>query len=261
MSLTGGARWLNLGAFNRIVVSAVGAGLLAGVLVTGVQQLQVSKIILQAEVYEDAAAAQALVARPAHGEPGHDHAHDHMTMAGDGQKEHQHGGWQPENGIERTAWTVLANVTVGVAFGLLLCAAFSLRSQPIAGWRAGLLWGLAGYAVFFVAPSLGLPPEVPGTQAAPLHERQLWWLMAALCSAGGLAMLVFARSWQVKLVGVVLLFAPHLVGAPEPLVQGSAAPAELARSFIHATALASAVFWLALGSLSGLFYQKFARTR
>lgn len=267
MSLTGhvpnarAARWLNLGALNRIVVSAVLAGLLAALLLTAVQRFQVSGLILQAEVYEEAAARQAApqmpAARPAHGQPGHDHAHDHLAAAD--HEQHEHGGWQPENGVERTLYTVLANVTVGVAFGLLLCAAMSLRGHASGGWRAGLLWGLAGYAVFFVAPSLGLPPEVPGTQAAPLHDRQLWWLLTAVCTASGLAMLVLARSWQVKLVGLVLLAAPHLIGAPQPALADSAAPAALARSFIYATACANAVFWLALGGLSGWFYQKFAR--
>lgn len=274
MSLSRSAGGFNLAAFNRIVFAAVLAGLLAGVLLTGLQQLQVSRIILQAEVYEDAAeaashapsAASAAPVRipPAHGQPGHDHAHDHaapamaMPQAHDGDAhEHDHHGWQPANGVERTFFTVIANTSVGIAFGLILAAAFCLRGQ-VSGWREGLLWGVAGYAVFFLAPSLGLPPEVPGTAAAPLASRQFWWLATVLASGSGLALLTFARSWQMKLLGVVLLAAPHLVGAPQPEIPASAAPEALARAFIYATAMANAAFWLALGGLTGHFYKKLA---
>src|SRR3974390_3265881 len=43
-------------------------------------------------------------------------------------------------------------------------------------WHEGLMWGLAGFAVFTLAPGLGLPPELPGVPAAPLLSRQLWWV-------------------------------------------------------------------------------------
>jgi predicted cobalt transporter CbtA len=36
------------------------------------------------------------------------------------------------------------------------------------------------------------------------------------------------------------------------------APEELAQAFIRATAMANAVFWLALGGLTGFFYRRFA---
>lgn len=265
MPLSGSVGRFNPGAFNRIVITAVGAGVLAGLLLTVVQKVQVSGLILQAEVYEDAAAAAAAAVPaplaapvPLHGQPGHDHAIHHLpAAAAEPEHEHSHEGWQPENGAERTFYTVLANISMGVSFGLLLASAFSLRGE-VNGWRAGLLWGAAGYAAFFLAPAIGLPPELPGTVAAPLAERQLWWSATAACSAGGLALLAFARVWPLKLVGVVLLAAPQLVGAPQPLQHGAAAPAELVRAFIVASAAANAVFWLALGALAGFFYKKFA---
>lgn len=278
MPLSRSAGLFNLAAFNRIVFSAVTAGILAGLLLTGVQQLQVSKIILQAEVYEEAADAAKAAAMqqaaprvpPAHGQPGHDHLHDHAAPAaeaghaahehaGEAQADeaHEHAGWQPTNGAERIFFTVVANVSVASSFGLVLCAIYCMGGQA-AGWRVGLLWGLAGYAVFFLAPSLGLPPEVPGTASAPLHERQLWWALTAALTAGGLGLLCFARGWPLKALGLALLAAPHLVGAPQPEVHASAAPEELARAFIYATAMANALFWLALGTLTGFFYKRFA---
>ncbi len=240
------AGMFNLATFRRIVSAAALAGMLAGLLLTVVQQLQVSQIILKAEVYENAAAAS----QPAH-------VHASVEQEHHEHEHHEHEVWQPANGVERTLFTALANISLAVGFGLLLGAAICLRGE-VSGWRAGLLWGVAGYTVFFVAPSLGLSPEVPGTEAAPLADRQLWWLITVGMTASGLSLLIFARTWQVKILGAILLGVPHLIGAPQLQVHTNAPPVELARAFIYATAIANAVFWLALGSLMGFFYKKFA---
>lgn len=241
--------------FSRIVSTAVAAGLLAGLALTAVQMVQVTPIILQAEAYEDAAPAPAPVAAPAahtHAEatPAHEHAQRH-------EHAHEHAGWKPENGVERTLFTVLANATMGIGYGLLLCAALTVAGvRPT--WRQGLLWGAASYVVFFVAPSLGLPPELPGTSAAPVGQRQLWWSLTALSTAGGLALLAFGRHTAPRYIaGMILLVAPQLIGAPQPLVHTRTAPAELVQVFIVASALANAAFWLVLGGLTAYFYKKF----
>ncbi len=149
--------------------------------------------------------------------------------------------------------TAAANVVVATGFALLLGAAFSLRSRR--GWRIGLLWGLAGYAVFFIAPSLGLPPELPGSDAGPLLDRQLWWAGTVAASAAGLWLAVFARNPLLRILGPVLLLAPHLIGAPHSAEGGGTAPFQLAREFIIATGIANAILWLSIGGLFGLFYQ------
>jgi cobalt transporter subunit CbtA len=271
------------GVFTGIVRTAATAGIVAGLLLTGVQHLQVIPIIQQAEVYE--AAQEAAPAAPAvhahadgapqgHAHPGgHEHpgaqapavasagagaddaaAHDH---AGEHEAAHSHGGWEPENGVERTMYTALADVSMGVGYALLLAAILCLRGGAV-GWRKGLLWGAAGYAVFFIAPSLGLPPELPGTAAAPVAARQAWWICTAFATAASLGTLVYSRNTLLKAGAVALLFVPHLVGAPQPLVHSAVAPAELVGTFITATALANAVFWLSLGGLAGWFHNKFA---
>ena len=243
------ALMINLAVFKRIAAAVLVSGVLAGVLLTAVQQVQVAKIILQAEVYEEAAQAATAAA-------GHDHS---AEASGTHTHEHAHDAdaWEPANGVERTGYTVLANISMAIGFALFLAAAICVSGRQT-GWRSGLLWGAAGYLVFFVAPSLGLPPEVPGTQAAPLHDRQLWWLLAAGSTALGLGVFVYARHRLLKLLGLLLLLVPHLVGAPQPEVHASAAPESLALAFIQATAIANAVFWLALGALTGFFYKKFA---
>jgi cobalt transporter subunit CbtA len=255
------------GVFNRIVATAAGAGIVAGLLLTGVQHLQVTELIRTAETYE-AAAQAAPVAAQSHEHAdarqhehaaGQEHEHEHAAAPAHehGGEEHHHGGWEPAPGGERLFYTVLANISMAVGYALLLAAALTLRGKPV-DWRAGLLWGGAAYLVFFVAPALGLPPELPGTEAAPVVARQSWWIATAGATAAALALLAWGRHWALKLAALALLAAPHLVGAPQPAVHGALAPAALAREFIVATALANAVFWLALGALTGFFHKRFA---
>ena len=226
--------------FRRIVFSAVAAGLLAGILLTAVQQLQVVPVILEAETYEVADPGAAT---------GTTHAH------ADGSS-HEHDAWSPKDGLERTLWTGVANVGMGIGFALLLAAAFSLRGNV--SWRQGLLWGLGGYAAFFALPAFGLPPELPGTESAALQGRQAWWLVTVTLSATGIALLGLARGRAWKAAGAVLLALPHLIGAPHPETHSALAPPELLRTFIVATAIANAVFWSALGAGCAIAFRKLA---
>ncbi len=221
----------NLSTLKALIISSLWAGLWAGLLLTALQSYQVIPSLLQAEVYEQAAEHQ-----------------QHVTGT---KHQHETDAWQPDNGAERTLFTALANVSLAVGFALLLGAASNLRGG-IGSWRQGLFWGLAGYSIFFVAPALGLPPELPGTSAADLEARQLWWLMTVFDTALGLWLLVFAKTKLNQLFGAVLLLSPYVIGAPHPEIQGGLAPAELANTFIMATAIANALFWLVLGALMGL---------
>jgi cobalt transporter subunit CbtA len=220
-----------MAVLRRIVLAAALAGVLAGVVLTAIQQIEVIPILLEAEGYEVVATGIDATA--------------------------QRDEWQPENGWQRTLSTAIANIVMAIGFALLLGAAMCLRNGT-AGWRTGLGWGLAGYAVFFVAPSLGLPPELPGTEAAQLTHRQIWWWLTTILTATGLSLLVVARLWVVKILGVALLGVPYLISAPQPEWHNSEAPAELSNAFIVATAIANAAFWLSLGSLLRHFFKKMA---
>ena len=224
--------------FRRIVFSAVVAGLLAGALLTAVQQLQVVPILLEAETYE-VTVPEATT-----------HAH------ADGSS-HEHEGWSPGDGLERTFWTGVANVGMGIGFALLLAAAFSLRGNHVS-WRQGLVWGLGGYAAFFVLPAVGLPPELPGTESSALHDRQAWWLLTVTLSATGIVLLALARGWAWKVAGAVLIAVPHLIGAPHPESHTALAPPDLLTTFIVATAIANAVFWAVLGAGSAIAFKRLA---
>ena len=172
---------------------------------------------------------------------------------------HDHGGaWTPHDGIERTFWTGVSNVATAVGFTLLIVAVFAWRGG--ATWRQGLLWGAAGFFVFFVNPAIGIRPELPGAFAAGLLDRQLWWLLTVACSAAGVGLLILAPKTLAKVGGAALLVVPHLAGAPHPEVEGGLAPGSLADSFVVASAATNAAFWLVLGVAASVAFTRFSRT-
>ena len=160
-------------------------------------------------------------------------------------------------GFARAALTLVSSVLSGVGFALLLSACFALRGGV--SWREAILWGLGGFAAFGLAPALGLPPELPGAFAAPLRERQLWWLLAASGAAAGLLLLAFKRGAAFKALGAALIAAPHLSGAPRPEARGGLAPEVLAEQFALASLLVSALFWIVLGLCAGYFFNRLGR--
>lgn len=227
---------------TRIVQSALLAGALAGLLVFAGHMWKTTPLIIHAEVYETAKPAA-----PAH-------SHDHATPAAEA---HDHGeGWAPEDGLQRSAFTLLSDVITGVGFAFLLIGAMVLSGRE-AGWKGGMVWGLCGYAAFYLSPAFGLSPELPGMLAADLIERQAWWLGTAAATAVALALLFFAESPLWKFAGALLVVAPHIVGAPHPPIEPGGVPAELAAQFAVATLIVTGLFWLALGAFSGYFLKRF----
>jgi cobalt transporter subunit CbtA len=225
--------------FRTIVFVAALAGLAAGAFLSVAQMFVTVPLILTAETYETAVEAAA-AAIPA----GHGHA------AGTPAHDHDQSGWRPADGFERTAFTVAANVVTAIGLGLLLVAAAELAGG-LGGWRRGMVWGLAGFAVVTLAPGLGLPPELPTMPAAALGDRQIWWIATALATAAGLALLVFGRHPLVAALGVLVIALPHLVGAPQPDGRESPIPADLERDFVAAVAVTSFAFWVVLGGIAG----------
>lgn len=227
--------------FRSIVFSAVAAGLVVGVVTTIVQHVGTVPLILQAEVYERAAeAAAASTVTP------HDHsAHEHAAA------------WEPSDGLERNLYSAAANILTAIGFALLLGGFYALRGQPVS-WREGILWGLAGFAVFTIAPGLGLPPEPPGVPAAPLGARQLWWIATAAATACGIGLFVFRKSIAAAVVGSCLIVTPHLVGAPHLPDVHTNVPEVLSHQFAVAVTLTSFLFWLLLGGLTSFAYGRFS---
>jgi len=272
--------------FRRIIFNAIFVGLLTGLLLSVVQIMGVTPIIFAAETYEveeEAPVVTMDVVVEHHQEAqsvGHDHdahSHDELGHSTQGHNtqghdelssalesvqaadvhEHDPEAWGPEDGAERTFYTVLSNVFAGIGFSAVILALMSqLQLQGITQINVmkGLAWGIAGFAAFFVAPGLGLPPEIPGTQAAAIENRQLWWVLAVICAGVGIAILAFAPV-KLKLLGVLSIALPYLIGAPHitgpefthPDPAAVTALIELHHQFIVASGAANLVFWAALG--------------
>lgn len=228
--------------FKRIAQTAGFTGLLAALLLTLLQSFWVAPLILKAETYENVPTEQVAA---------HEHAHGDTAPAGHA---HDAEAWSPQDGWQRIASTTGGNLVVAVGFALMLAALYTLRAPGKTS--QGLFWGLAGFAVFTLAPTLGLPPELPGTAAADLNQRQLWWISTAASTAVALALIVFAQSWLLKALGVAILLVPHVIGAPQPETHESLAPQALASQFVIASLLTNALFWIALGLISTWLFRR-----
>lgn len=230
----------------RFLLAAILAGVLSGVFVTAVQALRVTPLILEAETYENAGGeAQAHSNEAGKEVP----ADQHATEASGDE------AWAPEDGIERTLYTMLTNVLVGVSFSLLLTAGILLTNSALS-FQSGLVWGLCGFIAFVLAPNFGLSPELPGMDAADLGLRQTWWFMTVVATSAALFLFAFKRQILWMLGGLALLVAPHIYGAPLPEVHESIVPANLAAEFVIATIVTSFLFWLVLGGSLGWLVQR-----
>ncbi|RVB28200.1 cobalt transporter [Mesorhizobium sp. M7A.F.Ca.CA.001.16.1.1] len=244
--------------FRNVVFIAAIAGLVAGVVLACMQAYATVPLILKAEVYEQA---------------GGGHHHDHaapaaansnaMSAAAPAPAEAtaaaEDEGWAPADGFERFAFSVLANIVTGIGFGLILVAV-SEFAGGIGGWRQGVFWGLAGFAVFTLAPGLGLPPELPAMPAADLTQRQIWWWATVAATAAGLGLIAFRKSLPLAILAVLLIVAPHVVGAPQPDSYETAIPEGLHHQFVVAVTVTNLVFWLVLGAVVGVVRGRFTGT-
>lgn len=231
--------------FRNIVLAAMIAGLVSGLLLTAMQSFATIPLIVHAETFEGG---------EAEADHSHDAAHSHDGAAAD--HHHDPEAWMPADGFERFFYTAAANILAGIGFALVLLTAAEALGG-LKGWRSGLTFGLAGFLAFSLAPGLGLPPELPGMPAADLAVRQAWWIATAVCTAAALGLLAYARSPLLAVVAIILLVAPHLVGAPHPASHETAVPADLHARFVAAVLATSLVFWAALGAIAGLARDRF----
>jgi len=249
---------------KNLILSAAAAGVAAGLFTAVVQHVTTTPIIIEAEKYEGGAPHDHGA-----GTPAHDHgatadanapamstpAEEPSTAVAAVEEEE----WAPADGIQRTLYTSLATTVIGIGFGMALLGAMALVGVGINA-RTGLAFGVAGFVAVALAPSLGLPPEIPGSGAAELGARQAWWFFAVAAAAIGIGGLLLTKNVWLQIGGVVLIALPHIVGAPHPHEYVSTAPAELAGHFAATSLAVTAIFWAVLGYASGAFYERFSRS-
>ena len=222
---------------KNLLTSAVFAGVAAGLIAALLQFVFVIPALLEGELFETGA---------------------RVHFGANGSPESERGS--PGLGTEwaRHAMTVGFNVVTYVGFGFLLLAAMAfaeLRGLTKVTPKQGLIWGLAGFIAIQLAPAIGLPPELPGTPAAEIGPRQMWWLGTLVASALGLWVIAFGRG-VVALSGVILLLGPHLIGAPHLDAFWGVAPPELSAEFVTLSLGAAAAGWTCLGFLCAWFWTK-----
>ncbi len=244
--------------FRNVVFIAAIAGLVAGVVLACMQAYATVPLILKAEVYEQAGGGHEHAAAPADAAAGGNAMSSAAPAATTAPAEEEE-GWAPADGFERFAFSVAANIVTGIGFALVLVAV-SEFAGGIGSWRQGVFWGLAGFAVFTLAPGLGLPPELPAMPAADLMQRQIWWVATVIATAIGLALIAFRTSALLTILAVVLIVAPHIVGAPQPENFESPIPEGLHHQFVVAVTLTNLVFWLVLGAVIGVVRGRFTGT-
>lgn len=228
---------------RHLLSSAMFAGFAAGLLCALLQYLLVEPDILLAERYESGELVHFQGVAVVHSDQdvaGMDmSAEDHSLDAGEASH------------IQRHALTVLFTVLTYCGYGLLLMAGVQLAEAVgiKIGQAQGLLWGLAGFLAFQMMPALGLAPELPGTPAADLGDRQVWWAATAAATIIGLWFVAYGAAWWQRAAGVLVLMAPHVWGAPKAEGFGGLVPPELAAAFAAHSLGVGMVTWMVLGAL------------
>ncbi len=232
--------------FRNLFFAALVAALCAGLVTSVIQHFRLTPMIFAAESFE--------------GEGGHSHGEEEAAHSHDeGTPAHSHGEdeWMPQDGLERTAFTVASNILAAAGYALIIGAISVLFNVPING-ATGLLWGIAGFAAFTLAPGFGLPPGLPTMPVADTLARQLWWAGTAIATGAACLLLAKYRASWVVAVAVALVVAPHIIGAPQPPDEATGVPAGLAAGFAAAVIANGAVFWGVLGLAFGAVNDRLA---
>ncbi|WP_435140505.1 CbtA family protein [Pseudopelagicola sp. nBUS_19] len=223
---------------KNLLSSAVFAGLIAGLIAALLQFLFVIPLLLEGEMYESGARVHFLV--------------DGMT-----QSDKNRPGLGNEWG--RHLMTVGFNVVTYTGYALLLVAAMGYAREKTGlsiTARRGLLWGFCGFIAVQLAPAAGLPPELPGTPAAELAPRQIWWFATIIATGFGLALIAFGKTLPAHILGLTAILLPHFIGAPHLDTYFGIAPPELSAEFATISLGVALIGWSLLGYFSGYFFDR-----
>lgn len=231
----------------RVLLAVLLCGVTAGFAMGVMQQVRLTPLILHAETFEggDATQVPEVTTTP-------EAAHSHDAAAPEAGHTHDAEAWMPADGLERSLYTFTASMLAGAGFAAILAGIAYLAGMTITR-QNGWVWGLCGFLAFSLAPSAGLPPELPGMPAADVTLRQLWWAFTVATTGAALWLLASRREAWAIVAALALALAPHVIGAPQPAEHASLVPAPLAASFAGLVLAANALMWLIIGTLLGRF--------
>ncbi len=214
----------------KTVTGGIVAGAVAGLFAGLLQLAFVQPVLLHAELYET-------------GQLVHFGAETPAAMA----------TWPGIDPV-RDGLSLLFSMLVYSGYGLLLTAAVMLASgeEDWIGWREGLVWGVCGFVAAHLAPAFSLPPEVPGAAYVDVGPRQAWWAATIASTAVALWLLAFTRRPWAPALALVLLAAPHVIGAPQPDSFEGPVPPELAALFAARALGTGLAAWSILGAAVAL---------
>ncbi|SPH22669.1 hypothetical protein ASD8599_03413 [Ascidiaceihabitans donghaensis] len=218
--------------FTRILTSALFAGAAAGLLIALMQYIFVQPVLLHAELYEGgdlvhfgAAPVSAIQDLP---------------------------GFDPMRDLLSVMFTML--VYCGYALGLVALMSIAQERGAVITPTNGMIWGVAGFVAAHLAPGFSLAPEVPGVAAADVAARQMWFFPTVAAAVAAMWLLAFHRNAMGIAAAVVLLAAPHLIGAPEPDTFAGPVPTELGALFAARALGVGLAAWVILGALCAYFW-------
>lgn len=237
---------------RQIFLSALISGFIAGIFLTGIQSLKVTPLILAAEVFEDGELITYTTKNHNNSniQKTNNH-HDEKAHVHDNSHEHETGA----HDNERLFYSLITNIFLACGFAFILSSIYLYIKEL--NIRNGLISGFVVYLCVFALPSLGLSPELPGTLAAQLQDRQIWWVSTVVLSSFAFIILFFNKNKIYQALSIILLFLPHIIGAPMPNVHGGTAPQAMFEEYILVTYITNAFFWLFLGAISISFFKRF----
>lgn len=213
---------------TRVLAAGIVGGIVTGLVVSTLQHVTTTPMIITAEVYE---AAQ--------------HVKQHVAET----------AGPATDVMRRTLSTSMSTIALSVGYALILLATMLVTGDHITP-RNAALWGACAFAATGLATSIGLAPQLPGAAETELSSRQLWWGATALATATGLYALLRSEDRLAQVFGLVLLVSPHIF-TPTPASPESTAPAELAARFVAASLVVQAVSWVLAGALAGMTFRLF----
>lgn len=219
---------------SKLLTSALFAGAAAGLIAGLLQLVFVQPVLLHAELYEGGDLVHFGAAAVS--------AHPELP------------GFDPVRDILSVVFTMLTYTGYAMMLVALMLLAEERGADVTA--RTGIIWGIAGFVAAHFAPGFSLAPELPGVAAADVGARQIWWFATVISAGIAMWLLAFGRNWAMWGVAVILLAAPHVIGAPEPDTFTGPVPTEIAALFAARAFGVGLAAWVILGCFSAYFLDK-----